>query len=182
MKKLIAILLTLCMLCTGVMAFADELPEEDVFTFRNGITFGMNLDDVIAAEASWYHDIDFEDTRGRVSFTELEYENIREDGIRADLTYLFVEDELVAIRLGYETRDIRYNTLKYKLESKYGTAVAVDRTALGNGIYAVDDDGRLERNAKAITFDNVMIVIEQDDDDIDVTFIDLNAAYITGGY
>ena len=43
----------------------------------------------------------------------------------------------------------------------------------------MDDDGRLEGKAEAIVSGNLMIVIEQDEDDIDVTFVDLNAAYVS---
>ena len=54
----------------------------------------------------------------------------------------------------------------------------MDLTRLGNGIYAVDDDGRLERKAEAIVYGNVMIIIEADEEEVDVTYVDLNAAYI----
>ena len=172
MKKLIAILLTLCVLCTSAAVFAEEEP----FTFRNGITFGMSLNDVIAAETARYYELDTEHTWGRVNFTELEYENVTENNVRADLKYLFESDKLVAIRVNYETRDIRFEQVKADLEEKFGKSAAVDMVALGKGIYAVDDDGRLELNAEAIICGDLMIVLELDADDIDVTFVDLNAA------
>ena len=42
----------------------------------------------------------------------------------------------------------------------------------------MDDDGHPEGLVEAAVNGNVMVVIEQDEDDIDVTFIDLTAAYI----
>ena len=174
MKKLIAILLTLCVLCTGFATFADEAP----FTFRNGITFGMSMEDVIAAETSRRYEIDTERTRGGVTFAEVEFEHVTENNVRADLTYLFLDNKLVAIRVNYETRDIRFDQVKSNLVEKFGQSASVDVTLLGNGIFAVDDDGRLERKAEAIVAGSMMIVMELDGDDIDVTFVDLSAAFI----
>ncbi len=42
----------------------------------------------------------------------------------------------------------------------------------------MDDDGRPEGRVEAAVSGNVMVVLELDEDDIDVTFIDLNAGYI----
>ena len=178
MKNRLAALFVLIAVCVTAAAWS----EGNAFTFRNGITFGMNMDDVIAAETVQYHEIDNERTHGPVDFAELEYESVQENGSRADLTYLFVGNELVAIRVNYEGRSVRYDQVKADLTAKYGAASAADLTALGNGIYAVDDDGRLDGRAEAIVSGNVMIVMEQDEDDVDVTFVDLNAAYVTVRY
>ena len=179
MKKLIAIVLTLCVLCTGFATFADEeaTPAPAPFTFRNGITFGMNVDSVIAAEAARRYDLDWDRTRG-ANFTELEFEHVIENNVPADLTYLFVDDKLVAIRVDFETRDISVAQVEKDLTEKFGTIGALDMAALGNGIFAVDDDGRLEHRTEAINCGGIMIVIEMDRDDIEVTFVDLTAAYV----
>ncbi len=175
MKKLIAILSALCLLCTAAAVLGESAAP---FTFRNGVTFGMNMDDVIAAENSKYYEIDNERTHGPVEFWELEYEHITENNARADLTYLFVGNELVAIRLGYETRDIRYEQVKADLTAKYGEPVALDLAKLANGVYAVDDDGRPEGRTEAWVAGNLMVVTEVDHDDIDVTYVDLGAGYV----
>lgn len=175
MKKILTILVVLMLVLTAVAAAPAE---QESFTFRNGIVFGMSMDEVIAAETARYHEIDNEHTHGPVSFVEVEYEHVKENNIRADVEYLFVQDKLVAIRVNYETRDISYRQLKADLTQKYGTAGRVDLTLLGNGIYAVDDDGYLEGNPEAIVYGNVMIVLELDEDDIDLTYIDLSADYI----
>ena len=117
----------------------------------------------------------FADQPSAVKFEQ----HLTENGVSADVKYLFVGNELVAIRVGYDTWDISFQQLEADLTAKYGPAAAtVDLNALGNGIFAVDDDGRLERRAEAFVSGNVMIVLEQDGDDIDLTYVDLSAAYI----
>ena len=181
MKKALTVVMVLVMmftLCAVAMA-DDAVPaEEAVFTFRNGVTFGMKMDDVISAESSMFYEIDKERTRGPVTFMELEYEKVTENNVRADLSYLFVDDALVAIRVDYETRDISYAQLKAALTAEYGETAQLDRAVLGNGIYAVDDDGRPEYRSEAIVSGNLVIVLELDEDDIDVTYVDLSAPYI----
>ena len=173
MKKLFAILTALCMLLS-----AAALAEAPAFTLRNGITFGLNMDQIMSAEPTRYHEIDTEHTRG-ITFDTLEYENVTENGARADLTYFFVGNELVALRVEHEARDISYDALKTLLTNTYGESAPVDLTKLGNGVYAVDDDGRLEARAEAWISGQVMIVLEQDEDDLAVTYVDLSAVYVT---
>ena len=173
MKKFLTILMALAMVFTVTAALA----EENTFTFRNGITFGMNMDQVMAAETGRY-EIDNEHTHGPVDFAELEYEHVMVDNKPADLKYLFVGNELVAIRVNFEERAVTFDQAKADLTALAGETAPVDLAKLANGIYAVDDDGRLEVKAEAIISGNVMIIIEEDEDEVDVTFVDLNAAYI----
>ena len=174
MKKLLAFLAALCLLCAAALA------EEPVFTFRSGVTFGLNMDQVMEAETVPYHEIDNERTKGPVSFAELEYEDVTENGMKADLKYLFVGNELVAIQVSYDTEDrgISYEAVRDALEKAYGPSAALDAAALGNGIYAVDDEGRPEGQTEAWASGAVMIILVRDDDDVDVTYVDLSAAYI----
>ena len=62
----------------------------------------------------------------------------------------------------------------------FGEFSELDLALIGNGIYAVDDDGTPEKNTLAIRNGDEMAVLELDEegDDIDVTFVDLTAAYI----
>lgn len=173
MKKMIAILMAL----TLVLAAAAAVAEEKTFTFRDGVTFGMNLDQVIAKETGRY-EIENEHTHGPVTFTELEYENVAVNNKPADLKYLFIGDALVAIRIDFKEGAVSYDQAKSELTAISGEAAPVDLAKLGNGIYAVDDDGRLEGKAEAIVSGNAMIIIEEDKDEVDVTFVDLSAAYI----
>ena len=174
MKKMMAILMALALVIAATAAMA----EENTFTFRNGVTFGLNMDQVMAAETGRY-EIDSEHTHGPVDFDELEYENVMIEGKPADLTYLFVGNELVAIRISFEDRAVTFDQAKADLTAFAGAeAGPVDLARLANGIYAADDDGRLENKTEAIVFGNTMIIIEADEDDVDVTFVDLNAAYV----
>lgn len=176
MKKLVAILMTLCLLCAAAACAENQLPEP--FTLRNGIRFGMNLSEVTALEKVRYHDLDVEDTSGPASFTELEYEQMRENDVPCEIKYLFVDDGLVAVKFNYETRFISYARLKDELTALYGEAAVLDVPALGNAVYAIDDDGRPERQAESWTVGDTLIVLELDEDDIDVTYLDLAAPYL----
>ena len=124
------------------------------------------------------YEIDQEHTHGSVTFTELEYENASMDGMHADEHYLFVEDKLVAFRICFENNVVTFDSVVADLAKMYGEASEPDLAVLANGIYAVDDDGKLEGRALAITSGNMMIVIEEDEDEVEVTYIDLTAAYI----
>ena len=42
----------------------------------------------------------------------------------------------------------------------------------------MDDDGRPEAKAKLWNGGDVMIVVEQDEDEVDVTYLDATAAYL----
>ena len=178
MKKLFAILISLCLLCTAFAAAADG---NEPFAFENGVKFGMTQDEVIAAEGNRNYKKDTEHTHGPVTFAELEYEDIIDEATnaKADRKYLFVDGKLAAVRMEYETKHIAYETLKEKLGAR-GEFAVLDTAALGNGIFAVDDDGTPEKNVLAFADGNVMVVLELDDegDDIDVTFVDLTASYI----
>ena len=44
--------------------------------------------------------------------------------------------------------------------------------------YEFDDDGKLEGKAAAVVSGDLMVVIEEDEDEIEVTYVDLTAAYI----
>ena len=174
MKKMAALMVAVMMVLTGIVCAAGA---EEALTFRNGIRFGMNMDEVITAENIGRYEID-DDDDNRGLFWELEYENVTENNARADLKYLFVGNELVAIRVDFADHAIAYDQLKADLTAKYGSAGSVDLALLGNGIRAVDDDGFLEGQAEAIVNGNLMIVLEKDWDDVKVTYVDLSAAYI----
>ena len=173
MKKTLAALMVLCLMFSTM-----ALAETPAFTLRNGITFGMDMDQVMSAEPSGRYEIDREATRIGIDFYELEYEHVMENNVPVDLKYLFADNALVAVCMNYETWDISYAQLTEELTAKYGASVAVDMKTLGKGIYAVDDDGRFEGRAEAIISGNVMIIIEADEEDVNVIYVDLNAAYI----
>ncbi len=173
MKKILAFLAALCLFIPSAAP-----AQESAFTLRSGVSFGMSMDDVIASEPVRYHEIDLEHTLGGVSFAVLEYENVPEDNATADLEYLFAEDVLVALRVSYDAAGIDVGELRDDLTAKYGPGSALDPNVLGDGIYALDDDGVPEGRTESWTCGSVMIVLEIDGDDIDLTYLDLSAAYI----
>ena len=167
MKKMLSVLVALILALGLTAALAEETP----FTIRNNVTFGMNMDDVIASEPVRYHEIDNEHAHGGVTFAELEYKHVTENNVPVEIKYLFVGNELVAVRFNYEARDIGYEQLKADLAAKFGPFSALDPAA-------VDDDGRPEFGAESAVQGHVAVVLELDEDDIDVTFVDLAAGYI----
>ena len=174
MKKLVAVLTVLCL----VLSMAALAEKAAVFTFRNGVLFGMPQKDVVGTEGNASYEVDTENTLGPVTFTEVEYEDVKIDNAKADVKYMFVEDALVAIRVNYDDDAVRYDEIDKTLTAAYGEGSALDVKALGNGVYAVDDDGRPEAKAKLWNGGDVMIVVEQDEDEVDVTYLDATAAYL----
>jgi len=173
MKKLFAVLIALCL----VLSMA-ALAEVTVFVFRNGVQFGMPQKDVTATEGDARYEVDTEHTDGPVTFTEVEYENVDVEGIRADVTYMFVEDALAAIRVDYADKAVSFDEIDKAMTAAYGEGEALDAKVLGNAVYAVDDDGRPEAKAKLWKSGDAAVVVEQDGDDVDVTYVDMAAAYL----
>jgi len=173
MKRFFAVLTVLCL----VLSMA-ALAEKVTFTFRNGVLFGMPQKDVVATEGNDPHEVNTEHTLGPVTFTEVEYEDVKIDDVKADVQYLFVEDALVAIRVNYEDNAVSYDEIDKSLTAAYGEGADLDVKALGNGVYAVDDEGRPEAKARLWNGGDVIIVVEQDEDDVDVTYLDATAAYL----
>lgn len=174
MKKSFAMLTVLCL----VLSMAAMAEKVTVFTFRNDVVFGMPQKDVVATEGKDPHEVDTEHTLGPVTFTEVEYEDVKIDNIKADVKYMFVEDALVAIRVNYEDNAFSYDEIDKTLTAAYGEGAALDVKALGNGVYAVDDEGRPEAKAKLWNGGDVLVVVEQDEDEVDVTYLDATAAYL----
>ena len=108
---------------------------------------------------------------------EVEHQNIW--GLRADVNYIFNNDRLVAVHVDFDDNRGAYDQVTAKLNGAYQVSGAVDLAKLGNGIYAVDDDGRLEGRTECWTDGDVMIILERDHDgDVDVYLVDLTADYI----
>ena len=183
MKRMIAVLTVLCLLCAccAALAEAPAAAAQEKLTLGNGVQFGMSQAEVTAI-AGTPNETDREDVKGQFTFTELEYKNVAIplfDNATIDVTYLFVSDKLVAVRFDFDARSMAYEAVKEAVATK-GESVALDYALLGNGIYAVDDDGTPELNALAYIDEahNVLSVIEADGDDIEITVLDLSADYI----
>ena len=177
MKKALAILVSLVMIFTvAAVALAEETTGP---VFSMGVQFNMDMDQVMQLVNLPNPEIDNERTRGPVDFAELEYEKVRtDDGSICDIKYLFVGNSLVAKRLDMED-GASYETIKAQLEELYGKAVAFDAAKVGNGKYAIDDDGDLKDCKEMIEAEGFTVVLERDrEGDVDVTILDMTAAYI----
>ena len=174
MKKLLVVLTVLCL----VFSMA-AMAEGNALTFPDGVTFGMSQDEVTANNGNTNYEVDTERTRGSVTFTEVEYENATIGDGKGDVTYLFLDNKLVAIRVDFDKKVNNFEAAEKYLTENFGEGQDLDLKTLGNGVYAVDDDGHPEAKAKAWTGEGFTVVLEEDDDgDIDVTYVDLAADYI----
>ncbi len=177
MKKMFAILMALAMVFTAAAVALAEEPAAPAF--MNGVQFNMDMDQVMELVNLPNPEIEREKTRGTTEFYELEYENVTgENGFTADLKFLFVGNSLVAIRFDMED-GTSYEDVKADLVRVYGEAIPFDAAKIGNGKFAIDDDGDLKDCTEMIEAEGVTIVLEKDrDGDVDVTILDPTAAYI----
>ena len=179
MKKTLAILAVLVMVFAATASLAEEPAK---MTFSGGVEFNMDMDQVMGLMKELNlpnPEIDREKTRGPVEFWELEYEHVTDsEGYTADVKYLFVGNGLVAVH--YDMADgTSYEKVKAQLTGAYGEAVPFNAAEIGNAKYVIDDDGDLKDCKEMIKTDLVTIVLEQDHDgDVDITFLDPTAAYI----
>ena len=178
MKKKIGTLLALSLVLAVAMTAA--LAEDSATPILiDGVEFNMDMDQVMQLVNRSNPEIDSEQTHGGVEFMELEYEHVYDpDGFAADIKFLFVGNSLVAIH--YDMADgTSYDNVRTTLANTYGEAVPFDASKIGSGRYAVDDDGDLKHCQEMIEAGNLIIVLEHDNDgDVDVTFLDMGAAYI----
>lgn len=186
MKKLIALMMTLCLLCAAVAAVAETTTAETTaekkeFAFPNGVKFGMSSEEVAAIEGG-PGKTDVDHTHGGITFDELEYDDIFEErfnNAKVDKHYLFIDGKLIAICIEIKTKYFSYEQLKESFAA-IAEFTEPDYNALGNGIYVLDDEGHPENNTIAFVKDDVMVLIALDDDgeDLDLYFVDLTADYI----
>ena len=175
MKKMIAILAAMVMVFAAAGAVLAEGPSGSILTYS--VQYGMNLDQVKQQVNLPNPEVDREGTRGPVTFIELEYERVPvAGGLTADVKYLFVGDALVAIHLDMAD-GTSYAAVKDLVTKTYGATVPFDAAKIGNGKFAVDDDGDLKDCKEMVEAEGVTVILEQDNDgDVDVTLLDPAAA------
>ena len=181
MKKLIATLVAL-MMVLGVAACA--LAEEETRqTIVGNVQFDMDMDQVMQQVESLLTTtkkaIEGPKMRGTTEFYELEDEDVDDaEGSPADIKYLFVGNGLVAVHLDMAD-GTDYEKVKATLVKDASEAVPFDAAKIGNGKFAIDDDGDLKDCKEMIEREGLTIILEQDKDgDVDVTFLNPAAAYI----
>ena len=175
MKKVFAIVLTLCLMISAAACAEGTV----LFAVKEGVTFGMSQNELIAGLGSARYELDVEHTRAGFTFYEVEMEHQTVNGLQADVHYYFNNDRLAAVNVDYKEYPGTYDQVKALLTQTYGESSPVDMARLGNGVYAADDDGRLEGRTECWITGDVMIIVERDHDgDVDVHLIDLAAEYI----
>ena len=178
MKKLIASLVALTLVFAVAMtaALAEETAKPALI---NGVEFNTDMDQIIAKMGQNGYEKDV-DHRGGTEYWEVEYEHYVTENGRADLDFLFIDNNLVAIH--YDFADgTNYDEVKAQLVKTYGEAVPFDAAKIGNGKFAIDDDGEVYKCQDMILNKDVTIVLEKDHDgDVEVTFLDPTAPVFNG--
>lgn len=168
MKRLIAFLCLLLLLSS--VAAAD-----DVFSTREGIQFGMSQQEVITTLKNPKQlEKSQRETRGAFVFETLELEESSVNGLKAHMSYCFLQDHLVAIQVTYE--EGKQEEVREILTGKYSQAVEVPVEKLGNGVFAVDDEGLLSEETEYWLSGTVLIIFEGDK--MKVTLINLAADWL----
>ena len=166
MKRLIALF---CVLFLFSSAGAEE-----VFTTREGIQFGMTQEEVVETIRLDQFTLDRRETSGGFVFDTLEVAAFNVNGLKAHMSYSFLTDHLVAIQVIYE--DAKAEEVKEILTAKYSKEVDVPLEKLGNGIYAIDDEGQLSETTYFWLSGTVLIIFEGEK--MKVTLINLAADWL----
>lgn len=182
MKKMLAILMTLCLVFSAAACFAAETKEP--FMIQAGIYFGMSQAELTSVLGNTVHEIETEHTKGPVNFVDVEVENDTVNGLKADVHYYLANDKLVAVKVDFDDQaagafEESKKLFTEKLESE---GAALDVPALASGIYVIDDDGKIEAGSELISWmsGSVLVVLEKEkDSDVNAYVIDLSADYIT---
>ena len=120
-KKVAGTAILACIICAGTCMAA----QTDEFTFRNGVTWGMSLADVIAAENITEEPEDRMMLPDGKEMLLLEDEDVTAAGLEADSEYIFVDDALYVC--GYEFGDeTDIDKLLESMEAKYGVSQPVN--------------------------------------------------------
>lgn len=112
MKRLLAFMLI--MLLT-----VSACAEGDVFTLRNGITWGMSPDEVLAAEGNPKHELDDQDDDG---VQTLELKGVTHGGAKCDIEYEFLYDALFLATIEYDTEeaDVTFEQIEAAMTKSFG--------------------------------------------------------------
>lgn len=176
-------LVSLCLVFSAA-AFAETAPP-DVFKIDEGITFDMTQEELTPILGNTLHEVETEHTDGPVTFIQMEVKNTTVFGLKADVQYNLVDNKLVAVIADIDDKETgAYDKLKALFEEKLGgVGLAVDMNALGNGIFALEGDGKLDVGS---TYEcwaaggAVIVVLEKEkDNDVTAYVIDLAADYVT---
>jgi len=172
MKKLLVLVVLVSLVLSAALA------EDSALTVRSGVRFGMSRAEVLSAEGNVRAEEGRKHVTRGVVLEELELDDVTDSGAPADITYYFEAGRLAAVLIDYDGDDGLFDRLKSDLTARFGDPARPERQALGNGLYLVDDDGRLSPGALMWRSAAALIVLERDDDEAKLILMDRNAAFL----
>lgn len=167
MKKTLAILLLLVFCFT---ALAEEAADF-TFSFRNGIAWGMSVEEVLAAEGNPKCEVEDEDDAQSIEIEDVEYGDAK-----CDLDYEFLDNELFMITLDFDTEEetITFDDLKAKLVEVYG-----EPGEFSDEVKAELEEEDLEDLDSISSWTladgtNIWLMEDTDEHDIEIVFTDIS--------
>ena len=138
-KRIACIVLSLLLLLSALAACAEG------FTIRNGITWGMGKDEILAAEGNPGED-QYDYYPSESGIESLTIDPVTAAGTEALIGYLLIGDSLCAIQ--YIFYSITPERLKATYTEKYGQPVEVDQARLLDVLSGLLEEGRSVNIAK----------------------------------
>ena len=125
----------LCLILILMLVFNAGSAEGNAFSFRNGVTWGMNPSEVIETEGPVEY-IENEISIGRA----ITYEGISAAGTTASLNYYFINDMLVDISYNFDDSALDYDSLVASYTAKYGQPGEIAPERIINGLKWMMDE------------------------------------------
>ena len=168
MKKTLAIILIMLLACTG-------LAEGTGFVFLGGITWGMSLNEVLAAAGNPEHD-----TYDAGAMSGLEIDDATYAGAECDIMFNFLDDRLIMCGYEYDAEDIRIDALAEAISAEYGPESEMDVANVVEIYNLMFGEGRMneefltarETRYWALEDGTVILIIAYSADTLDVAFMD----------
>ena len=134
MKRCIALVILACVLFVSIGIAEDS----EKFVFRNGITWGMSLEDVLRTEGFENPEM-FPIRKHFSSFSE-----VKVSGMDTSLVYVFDDNSLYACMYAIIDESINsefaFSRLYMSLSSKYGTPISYDKKLANYILQTVFDE------------------------------------------
>ena len=120
MKRIIAAIMLVMFIISG-----SSFAEEEIFTFRDGVSWGMSNNDVVNIEGTKKYSSYGSDYYGTNNFMSIEYANVKAAGEDATLSYNFLNDALVSIIVLFND-NANTDSVVNALTTKYGESQEAD--------------------------------------------------------
>ena len=165
-KRPVAILTMLFSLLVTACLSGSAFAGESAFTFRNGVTWGMGPEEILASESS-EGDVEKPDEH----LTMISYTDTEEYDVDADTHYILYDGRLTVCGYEFSTDDISLGSLSDILEETYGESVEPDPDKLRALIAPFGGD--FSGEADMVFFEipeDTLVVLMQDQNTIDLAF------------